>query len=63
MKSVTSNKLRTFQMDVTNSQQIREVYEEVERRIPSETGIETHSHRDLNFDIFKYKVAKFEDVR
>lgn len=39
LKSVTSNKLKTFQMDVTNSQQIREVYEEVERRIPSDTGL------------------------
>ena len=45
LKSVTSNKLKTFQMDVTNSQQIREVYEEVERRIPSDTSIKTlYSH-------------------
>ena len=38
LKSVTSSKLKTFQMDVTNSRQIKEVYEEVERRIPSNTG-------------------------
>ena len=38
LKSVTSSKLKTFQMDVTNSRQIKEVYEEVERRIPSKTG-------------------------
>ena len=35
---MTSNKLKTFQMDVTNSHQIKEVCEEVERRIPSDTG-------------------------
>ena len=38
LKSVASDKLKTFQMDVTNSQQVKEVYEEVERRIPSDTG-------------------------
>lgn len=38
LRSVTSNKLKTFQMDVTNSQQIKEIYEEIERRIPSDTG-------------------------
>ena len=38
LKSVTSDKLKTFQMDVTNSQQIKEIYEEVEKRIPSDTG-------------------------
>ena len=39
LKSVASDKLKTFQMDVTNSQQIKEIYEEVERRIPSDSGI------------------------
>jgi len=29
LKSVTSDKLKTFQMDVTNSQQINDVYQEV----------------------------------
>ena len=38
LKSVTSNKLMTLQMDVTNSKQIKEICEEVERRIPSDTG-------------------------
>ena len=38
LKSVTSDKLKTFQMDVTNSQQIKEIYREVDRRIPSDTG-------------------------
>jgi len=39
LKSVTSNKLMTLQMDVTNSKQIKEICEEVERRIPSDTGL------------------------
>ena len=38
LRSVTSSKLKTFQMDVTNSQQIKEIYEEIERRIASDTG-------------------------
>lgn len=38
LKSVASDRLKTFQMDVTSSQQIREVYEEVERYIPYNTG-------------------------
>ena len=46
LKSATSDKLKTFQMDVTNSQQIKDVYEEVERQIPRDTGklIQTHSN-------------------
>ena len=39
LKSVTSNKLQTFELDVTNSQQVKEVYEEVKRKIPSDAGI------------------------
>ena len=38
LKSVTSKQLQTFQLDVTNAQQVKEVYEEVKRRIPSDTG-------------------------
>lgn len=38
LKSVTSDKLKTLQMDVTNTQQINNVYEEVKRRIPCDTG-------------------------
>lgn len=38
LKSVASDRLKTFQMDVTSSQQIKEVYEEVERYIPYNTG-------------------------
>jgi len=37
LKSVASDKLKTFQMDVTNSQQIRDVYTEVKREISSGT--------------------------
>ena len=43
LKSVTSNRLKTFQMDVTNSKQIKDVFEEVERRIPDDTGKRTYS--------------------
>ena len=38
LKSVTSKQLQTFQLDVTNAQQVEEVYEKVKRRIPSDTG-------------------------
>ena len=38
LKSVTSDKLKIFQMDVTNSQQIKEVYREVKQQIPRDTG-------------------------
>ena len=37
LKSVTSDKLKTFRMDVTNSQQIKDVYSEVKKEIPSGT--------------------------
>jgi len=39
LKSVTSDKLKIFQMDVTNSKQIKEIYEEVKRAIPSDKGL------------------------
>ena len=38
LKSVTSDKLKTFQMDVTNSQQINDVYKEAKKMIPCDTG-------------------------
>ena len=38
LKSVTSDKLKTFQMDVTNSQQITDVYKEVKKSIPCDQG-------------------------
>ena len=31
LKSVTSDKLKTFQMDVTNSERIKDVYEEIKK--------------------------------
>ena len=43
LKSVTSDRLKTFQMDVTNSKQIKDVFEGVERRIPDGTGKRTYS--------------------
>ena len=42
LKSVTSDKLKTFQMDVTNSQQINDVYKEVEKSIPCDQGKMKH---------------------
>ena len=33
LKSATSSKLKTFQMDVTNSQQIKKVFEEIKEEI------------------------------
>lgn len=39
LRSATSDKLKTFRMDVTNSQQIKDVYEEVKRQIPRDSGI------------------------
>ena len=38
LKSVTSDKLKTFQMDVTNSQQISDVYNEVKEQIAYDAG-------------------------
>lgn len=38
LRSVTSDKVKIFQMDVTNSQQIKEVYEEVKQQIPGDAG-------------------------
>ena len=41
LKSVTSDRLKTFQMDVTNSKQIAVVFEEVKALLDNKTGIET----------------------
>ena len=41
LKSVTSDKLKTLQMDVTNSQQIIDVYKEVQKIIPCNEGSST----------------------
>ena len=38
LKSVTSESLRTFQLDVTNSQQIKDVFAQVKSIIPSRFG-------------------------
>ena len=37
LKSATSDKLKAFQLDVTNSQQIKDVYREVNKEISSGT--------------------------
>ena len=38
LKSVTSDKLKTFQLDVTNSEQIKDVYDKVKYLVENETG-------------------------
>ena len=38
LKSETSDRLETFQMDVTNSQQIKDTYEKVKEIVPSGKG-------------------------
>ena len=40
LKSITSDKLKTFQMDVTDSQQIKDVFEQVKNLLPSGQGKE-----------------------
>ncbi|KAL9980786.1 hypothetical protein ACROYT_G009424 [Oculina patagonica] len=39
LKSMTSDKLKTFQMDVTDSQQIKDVFKQVKNVLPSEQGL------------------------
>ena len=43
LKSTTSDKLKTFQMDVTDSQQIKDVFKQVKNLLPSEQGKEKKS--------------------
>ena len=38
LKSATSDKLKTFQLDVTSSEQIKDLYEEIQRLLPSDQG-------------------------
>ena len=38
LKSETSDRLKTFQMDVTNSQQIKDIYEKVKGILPLGQG-------------------------
>ena len=38
LKSATSDRLKTFQLDVTNSQQIKTVYEKVKEQLSSDQG-------------------------
>ena len=38
LKSMTSSKLKTFQMDVTDSQQIKDVFEHVKNVLPAGQG-------------------------
>ena len=38
LKSMTSNRLKTFQMDVTDSEQIKDVFEQVKNMLPTGQG-------------------------
>ena len=38
LRSVASNKLKTFQLDVTNSEQIKNVFDKVKKLVDSEAG-------------------------
>ena len=40
LESMTSDKLKTFQMDVTDSQQIKDVFEQVKNLLPAGQGKE-----------------------
>ena len=42
LKSTASSKLKTFQMDVTDSQQIKDVFEQVENLLPAGQGKENY---------------------
>ena len=57
LKSVTSDKLKTFQLDVTNSEQIKEVHDKVKYLVESETGergTQCQSVHTLNYFIHDY---------
>ena len=38
LKATTSDRLKTFQLDVTNSQQIKTLYEQIKEQLPSGQG-------------------------
>ena len=38
LKSATSNKLKTFQLDVTNAEQIKRVFDEIKKLVEDESG-------------------------
>ena len=38
LRSATSDKLKTFRLDVTNSEQIKDLYEDIQRLLPSDQG-------------------------
>ena len=45
LKSMTSDKLKTFQMDVTDSQQIQDVFKQVKNVLPSGQGEDNYWRR------------------
>ncbi len=44
LKAVSSDRLKTIQLDVTSSESIKAAYEEVKRNIPEGKGKDTYSH-------------------
>ena len=57
LKSVTSDKLKTFQLDVTNSEQIKDVYDKVKYLVESETGERGTQCQSVHTTITSYTTA------
>ena len=51
MKSMTSGNLKTFQMDVTDSQQIKDVFKQVNNLLPSGQGEEKNIVQRANIEM------------
>ena len=54
LKSVTSDKLKTFQMDVTNSKRIKDVYEEIKKETSLGEMTNKQSNNNNNNNLYYY---------
>ena len=54
LKSVTSDKLKTFQMDVTNSERIKDVYEEIKKETSLGEMTNKQSNNNNNNNLYYY---------
>ena len=54
LKSVTSDKLKTFQMDVTNSKHIKDVYEEIKKETSLGEMTNKFSNNNNNNNLYYY---------
>ena len=54
LKSVTSDKLKTFQMDVTNSERIKDVYEETKKETSLGEMTNKFSNNNNNNNLYYY---------